>query len=85
MTRQMVQEMEGCTKDWGGRREGRVYGLGSIVFIAASGVGTVCGGWEGVHEVYFLRRVYTAFLQGHHKVFGSRVEEADKVEVRFRG
>lgn len=31
----------------GYRREGRGDGPGAIVFIAASGVGIVCGGWGG--------------------------------------
>ena len=52
---------------------------------AAAGIGTVRRGRGGVNEVDCLRRGDIAFFSRDHQVFGSRVKEAGKLEIRFLG
>lgn len=85
LTWEVVKGLEGCAVVWGVGE--RVVWMGlALSFLLLLWASELFADDRGdVHAVYCLRRGGVAFSRGDHQVYGNRVGEANKVEMRFRG
>ena len=81
----MLTEMQESVQAWG--VGGRVLwiGLALTYYFYVASVGIICQRKGLFHKVYCLRRGDVAFFKGNEQLVGSRIHEANKVEVRFKG
>ena len=69
----------------GSRREGVMDWFGANVFFMLRASDLFANGKGMFHKVYCLRRGDVAFFKGNEQLVASRIHEANKVEVRFKG
>ena len=85
LTRGMLTGMQGRVQAWG--VGGRVLRIGlALPYLLMLRASELHAEGKGVlHRVYCLRRGDVAFFRHNEQLVGSRIHEANKLEVRFRG